>query len=180
MNRSRNAAVATLTLSLLCLLSLPAMVAPTPAKQAAPLRPAPPELHGLVTARDSVNGHRIADRDLIERIERFAAQVPAEMLAGHRPDRGVRYLAHAFASGDDAAISYGLFHEPAAALAFGCALDADLAGRCAVAAVDRVQAPYEDAPGVRCEPMGIALGAPAYEPDRCEPIDPAGSVNPAR
>lgn len=178
MKRSRNAAAATLTLSLLCLLSLLAMVAPTPAKHAAPSRPAPPDPHRLVTGQDTINGHRIEDRALIERIERIAAHAPAEALAGHRSGPGVRYLAHAFTAGDDAAISYGLFREPAAALAFGCAIDADLARRCPIAAVDRHQAAYEDVPGVRCEPMRIALGAPAYEPDRCESFESASPAQP--
>ena len=122
----------------------------------------------FVTARDTINGYGIADRAIIARIDRVAAQIPAPALAGHRSGPGVRYLAHAFQAGDDAAISYGLFHEPAAALAFGCALDADLAGECGITPVEPAQAAYEELPGVRCEPMGIALGAPAYEPDRCE------------
>jgi len=143
-----------------------------PALERAPAaRAVPPQtrLPGspFVSARDTINGERIVDPILIERIERIAAGVPSHLLAPHLPAPGVRYLAHGFGPGDDAPIFYGSFQQAAAALAFGCALDDHLADRCAPLEVSATAA-YEDPPGVRCVPLGLALGAPSYEPDRCE------------
>jgi hypothetical protein len=134
-------------------------------------KPAPPLAQKAgsrwVSQSDTINGERISDPIIIERIERIAAGVPAHLLADHPPAPGVRYLAHGFGPGDDAAIFYGLFHHAAAALAFGCALDHHLADRCDMAPVSATAA-YEEPPGVRCVPLRLALGAPSYEPDRCE------------
>jgi hypothetical protein len=142
---------------------------------AAPVEP-PGEARRFVLAGDSINGEPLRDTVLVERIERIAAAVPADLLAGASPAPQVRYLAHAFGAGDDAPIYYGLFREPAAALAFGCALDEALEAGCEpvplAAATSAPDPPvFEDAPGVLCRPMRLALGAPAYEPDRCEAGD---------
>jgi len=123
----------------------------------------------LVSNADTINGAVIVDPAIVERIERIASSVPAHLLADHRPGAQVRYLAHAFGADDDAAVSYGVFREPAAALAFGCALDDHLKAPCALVEPMAGTAAYADLPGVRCTPMRLALGAPAYEPDRCEP-----------
>lgn len=122
----------------------------------------------FVTARDTINGLRIANPEIVDRIDRIAVRVPVAVLAGNRRGKHVWYLAHAFTAGDDASIEYGVFAEPAAALAFGCARDSDLADACEMVDDIPAHSPYEDPPGVRCVPMRIALGAPAYEPDRCE------------
>ncbi len=121
----------------------------------------------FVGARDTINGERISDPAIIERIERIAAGVPSHLLARHSSAPSVRYLAHGFGAEDDAPIFYGLFEQAAAALAFGCALDDHLAERCTWAPVTAAAA-YEELPGVRCVPLRLALGASAYEPDRCE------------
>lgn len=121
----------------------------------------------FVSTRDTINGERISDPVIIERIERIAAVVPSHLLANHPPAPGVRYLAHGFGPGNDAPIFYGLFEQAAAALAFGCALDDHLAERCALIPVTAAAA-YEEPPGVRCVPLRLALGAASYEPDRCE------------
>lgn len=127
-----------------------------------------PADHRFLTAHDTINGDRIADPLVIARIERIAAGVPPQLLSGQPRGANVRYLAHAFGGTDDAAISYGIFQEPAAALAFGCALDDHLVDRCGIAALTMEHAAYENPPGVHCQPIRLALGAPAYEPDRCE------------
>lgn len=127
-----------------------------------------------ITDRDTIDGQRITDPGVIERIERIASQIPSRVLEGHRAGRGVQYLAHAFSGDDVAAVSLGVFRHPAAALAFGCALDPHFAGRCELAPVDSWQAAYGDSPGERCTPMRLAIGAPVYEPDKCEAI---GSVH---
>jgi hypothetical protein len=132
------------------------------------LHPASLQQRRVVTAGDTINGSLITDPDIIDRINHVATRIPAAMLARHYRTPGVRYLAQAFSAGDDTAVSYGLFRDPAAALAFGCALDADLSLPCEITPAGPMQSAYEDAPGVTCVPMGIALGAPAYEPDRCE------------
>ena len=122
----------------------------------------------LVTAHDTINGDRISDPALIERIERIAATVPQHLLTGNPRAMHIRYLAQGFGPGDDAPISYGIFREPAVALAFGCALDADLADRCVLTPVSAASEDNGAPPGVHCVPMRLAFGAPAYEPDRCE------------
>ena len=122
----------------------------------------------LVSSKDTINGEAITDAAVLQRIEQAAAALPAHLLADHQPGAQVRYLAHSFGSDDDAAVAYGVFREPAAALAFGCALDDHLNRPCKLVEPAAGRA-YEDVPGVRCTPMGLALGAPAYEPDRCEP-----------
>ena len=122
----------------------------------------------FVLAGDSINGERITDRALVERIERIAAAVPRDLLAGVSAEAHVRYVAHGFGGGDDAPIYYGVFREPAAALAFGCALDEHFAHACEPAPLMSRAAVYEDPPGVHCRPMRLAMGAPVYEPDRCE------------
>lgn len=124
----------------------------------------------LITDRDTIDGQDISDRDVIERIEQIASRIPLRLLEGHRPGRGVQYLAHAFSGDDVAAVSLGVFRDPAAALAFGCALDPHLAGRCELTPVDSGLPAYEGSSGERCTPMGLAVGAPVYEPDRCEAI----------
>jgi hypothetical protein len=127
-----------------------------------------PAGRSFIDARDTINGQRITDPVVIERIERIAAGVPLHLLDDAPRAAQVRYLAHAFESGDDAAISYGIFRGAAAALAFGCALDDDLVDRCELTPVAATPAAYVDGAGLRCAPMRVALGAPAYEPDRCE------------
>lgn len=122
----------------------------------------------FVTAGDTINGDRITDPALIRRIERIAAGVPSNLLSSHSRAARVRYLAQGFGAGDEAPILQGVFRDPAAALAFGCALDDDLGGDCAITAVAGGSAAYEELPGVTCVPMRLALGAAAYEPDRCE------------
>jgi hypothetical protein len=123
---------------------------------------------GFVLAGDSINGEPITDRDLVERIERIAAAVPLDLLAGEAAAPHVRYVAHGFGGGDDAPIYYGVFREPAAALAFGCALDEHFAQACEPAPLITRAASHEDPPGVHCRPVRLAMGAPVYEPDRCE------------
>jgi hypothetical protein len=130
----------------------------------------------FVRAGDTINGEPLRDAVLVGRIERIAAGLPAELLSGATAAPHVRYLAQAFGAGDDPPIYYGLFREPAAALAFGCALDEALAGGCqpvqlAAASSSVFDAAFEDPPGVQCRPMRLALGAAAYEPDRCEAVD---------
>jgi len=122
---------------------------------------------GFVTVHDTINGEGITDQFLIRRIERIAAAVPSHLLASHSSGPRVRYVAQGFGPGDDAPIFHGVFRHPAAALAFGCALDHDLGNRCDVTPVARASAAYEEFPGIRCVPMQLALGASAYEPDRC-------------
>lgn len=133
-----------------------------------PGRAAAPPGAPFVTAGDTINGDRITDRLVVDRIERIAATVPMHLLAGSRPASHVRYLAQGFGPGDDAPVFYGVFREPAAALAFGCALDDHLADACVLAPVTSLGSAGEYPPGVQCVPMGLAFGAPAYEPDRCE------------
>ena len=123
-----------------------------------------------VSRADTVNGERLADPVLAERIERIAATLPPHLLAGVGHSANSRYLAHGFGAGDDAPIFYGLFREPAAALAFGCAVDDHLADTCPVVKPSSTGSAYEDPSGVRCTPLGIALGSASYEPDRCEAI----------
>jgi hypothetical protein len=119
-------------------------------------------------AQDTVNGQPITDPVLIRRIETIAHGLPPGLLASHGRAAQVRYLAQGFEAGDDAPTSYGVFRDPAAALAFGCAMDDDLAGRCEFTPVAPSALPHDDAAGVHCVPMGLALGAAVYEPDRCE------------
>jgi hypothetical protein len=114
------------------------------------------------------------------------------VLAGQARDPRVRYLAQAFTPGDDPGLTEGWFEDPAAALAFGCAVEDDAslacgnadgyvtpAGESALAADPSGLAgasmssygavPVDGlAPGWRCEPMGVAVGAPAFEPNRCD------------
>lgn len=125
----------------------------------------------FVLPGDTINGEAIRDALIVDRIERIAASLPAELLPNPQPAPQVRYLAHAFGPGDDAPIYYGMFREPAAALAFGCALDEALAHGCESAPLAAAPPIFEDPPGVRCQPLGLALGAPVYEPDRCEAAD---------
>lgn len=122
----------------------------------------------FVTKGDTINGEFIDDPVLVQRIERLAAAIPPGLLAGTPRVSGVRYLAHGFDAGDDASISYGLFRDPAAALAFGCAIDEHLLADCGLVPVTGPRGFHEDPPGVQCQPLGLALGAAAYEPDRCE------------
>lgn len=122
----------------------------------------------FVLAGDTINGEPLTDNVIVERIERIAAAVPADLLEGVSREPHVRYLSQAFGAGDDAPVYYGMFREPAAALAFGCALDETLAGSCEPAPVAVGAIAYEDPPGVHCRPLRLALGAPVYEPDRCE------------
>ena len=128
-------------------------------------------LRRFVLAGDTVNGEPLTDLALIERIERIAASVPANLLVGASRAPHVRYLSHASGAGDDAAVYYGMFREPAAALVFGCALDGSLESRCTPAPLVADAAAYEDPPGVSCRPMRLALGASIHEPDRCEAMD---------
>ena len=125
----------------------------------------------FVLPGDTINGEHIGDALIVGRIERIAATLPAELLADAPRAPHVRYLAHAFGAGDDAPNYYGMFREPAAALAFGCALDEALARGCEPVPLGAAPAALEDPPGVHCRPMGLALGAPVYEPDRCEALD---------
>ena len=125
----------------------------------------------FVLPGDTINGEHIRDALVVGRIERIAAGLPAELLADAPRAPHVRYLAHAFGAGDDAPIYYGMFREPAAALAFGCALDEALARGCEPAPLAAASSALEDPPGVHCRPMGLALGAAVYEPDRCEAVD---------
>jgi hypothetical protein len=125
----------------------------------------------FVLPGDTINGEPLGDAVIVDRIEQIAAALPAELLAGASRAPHVRYLAHAFGGGDDAPIYYGMFHEPAAALAFGCAIDEALAHGCEPAPLAAASSSSEDPPGVHCRPMRLALGAPVYEPDRCEAVD---------
>lgn len=141
------------------------------APSAPPAPPIPPAARAspiFLSAQDTINGERISDPLLIQRIERIAAGLPARRLGSHQRAPRVRYLAQGFGRGDDAQIFYGVFREPAAALAFGCAVDDDLSDRCDITPVAQAAAGYDDDTGLHCEPMRLALGAAAYEPDRCE------------
>ncbi len=135
---------------------------------------------------DTVDGHAALDATLIERMKQVAARIPPAVLAGQARDPRVRYVAQAFTPGDDPGIAEGWFEDPAAALAFGCAMDdaASLAcnpvggeftlatvpsGPAAMGASSHDGLPSGDfAPGWRCRPLGVAIGSPAFEPDRCE------------
>ena len=139
-----------------------------PAEATAHAAPSGAGIRRFVLVGDTINGEPIADPVIVERIERVAASVPAELLAGASRAPHVRYAAHAFGASDDAPIYYGVFRDPAAALAFGCALDDIFAAACEPAPVMAIAAAYEDPPGVQCRPMRVALGTSAYEPDRCE------------
>jgi hypothetical protein len=133
-----------------------------------PAPTAAPETGRRVTARDTINGQAISDPVIVQRIERIAAALPAETLASIPQVAHVWYLAHGFGPGDDAPIFYGAFQAPAAALAFGCAIEGRAVGACSLSPVAPAASTYEDPPGVRCTPLRLAFGAPAYEPDRCE------------
>ena len=118
---------------------------------------------------DTINGEQLTDRTLAQRIEQIAAGIPSHLLADHPRGARIRYLAQSFGAGDDAPIFHGVFRDPAAALAFGCALDEDLSNRCGITPPAEGSTVFEEeVPGVHCEPMRLALGAPAYEPDRCQ------------
>jgi len=127
----------------------------------------PKSTTAFVTVHDTVNGEGITDPFLIRRIEQIAAAVPSHLLAPYSLGVRVRYVAQGFGAGDDAPIFQGVFRHPAAALAFGCALDDDLVNRCDLTPVAVKSVAYEEVPGIRCVPMHLALGASAYEPDRC-------------
>jgi hypothetical protein len=146
----------------------PALPGAAAAKPASEPASRPVTSRGFVLAGDSINGEPITDRALVERIERIAAAVPLDLLAGEPAATHVRYVAHGFGDGDDAPIYYGVFREPAAALAFGCALDEHFAQACEPVPLMTRAAAYEDPPGIHCRPMRLAMGAPVYEPDRCE------------
>jgi len=125
--------------------------------------------HSHITPDDTINGEQLTDRSLAERIEQIAAGIPSHLLADYPRGARIRYLAQSFGAGDDAPIFHGVFRDPAAALAFGCALDEDLSNRCGITPPVEGSAVFEEeVPGVYCEPMRLALGAPAYEPDRCD------------
>ena len=139
-----------------------------PAQATAHVVPTGTAIRRFVLMGDTINGEPITDPVVVGRIERVAASVPAELLAGASRAPHVRYAAQAFGASDDAPIYYGVFRDPTAALAFGCALDDIFAAACEPAPVVAAASAYEDPPGVQCRPMRVALGAPAYEPDRCE------------
>lgn len=122
----------------------------------------------FVLAGDTINGEPLVDAMIVQRIERIAASVPADLLSVVSREPHVRYMSQAFGASDDAPVYYGVFREPAAALAFGCALDEALDSDCKPVPLLAGAVAYEDPPGVQCQPMRIALGAPVYEPDRCE------------
>jgi hypothetical protein len=83
-----------------------------------------------------------------------------------------------FTAGDDPGMSEGWFEDPRAALAFGCAMDEEIGSECgrtedtarllALPTAESEAVPEASTSGRRCRPIGIALGAPAFEPDRCE------------
>lgn len=155
---------------------------------------------GFVGIRDTIDGNAVTDPALIERIERVAAGIPETSVAGLPRGPGVRYLAQGFTAGDDPGLTEGWFEDPAAALAFGCALDDETEQACdfsdalpathafesagspgdgipvtdgvADGVADRLAdtgaGPGRLLPGWRCQPLGMAIGAPAFEPDRCE------------
>ena len=118
-------------------------------------------------------------------MKQVAARIPPAMLAGQVRDPRVRYVAQAFTPRDDPGLTEGWFEDPAAALAFGCAVDrggslACLAARgdpeltqiaSGIAGADQPAydaVPFEDlAPGWRCRRLGVAVGSPVFEPDRC-------------
>ncbi|MGE0800140.1 MAG: hypothetical protein AB7G13_35270 [Lautropia sp.] len=156
--------------------------APVPVAIPAPLVPA--IRFDYVSPRDTIDGEPIRDPALIDRIERLAqslrerlAAIPAVAAeAQTEPRRGVVYLTLAGASEHDGTVEYGAFAHPLAALAFGCARDPAFAdGECApiVAAppVAVLPAVAIELPGLACTPLGIALGAPSYEPERCRVTD---------
>jgi hypothetical protein len=146
----------------------------------------------LLGSGDTIDGHPILDDAFIERMQQVATRIPPSLLAGKAKDPRIRYLAQAFTPGDDPGLSEGWFEDPAAALAFGCAVDDDASVACATAdgipelTVDAGLAadptglggaslstyggvPVDDpAPGWRCSRLGVAIGAPAFEPDRCD------------
>jgi hypothetical protein len=105
---------------------------------------------------------------VVARIERVAASLPPGLLALQPRSPAIRYVAQAFGGGDQAPVFSAVFADPAAALAFGCALEEDLAYPCEIVPATVAPQPYEVIPGVRCVPMRLAVGAAAFEPDRCE------------
>jgi hypothetical protein len=150
-----------------------------PASAALPAR-APGTSRGFVAAGDTINGQIIGDPVIVERIERIAAALPADLLAKLPHAGQARYLAHGFGPGDDAPIYYGVFKAPAAALAFGCAVEDLPVDACKASPLPppslaspatpagAATGPYQDASAMQCTPLRLAFGAPAYEPDRCE------------
>ena len=154
---------------------------PETALALAPLRLA--EMPGL---GDSIDGQPIMDAAFVERLKQVAARIPPGVLMDQSRDLRVRYLAQAFTPGDDPGLVEGWFQDPAAALAFGCALDDDASLACGPGSAELplaepvshpappaapslgTLAPAELVPGWHCRPLGIAVGSPAFEPDRCE------------
>ncbi len=173
---SSNAAVPRASLSV-ATVSPPASVSP-----AAAILPAA----GMLGRGDTIDGHPVLDATFIERMEQLAARIPPAVLEGQARDPRVRYLAQAFTSGDDPGLTEGWFEDPAAALAFGCAMDDAASPGCGLGSTDSALAPLSSgpaamdappfgrapsgdvAPGWRCRPLGVAIGSPVFEPDRCE------------
>jgi hypothetical protein len=146
----------------------------------------------LLGSGDTIDGHPILDNAFIERMQQVATLIPPTVLADKAKDPRVRYLAQAFTPGDDPGLTEGWFEDPAAALAFGCAVEDDASPACVNAdgnpelGVDSGLAadppglggdslstyggvPSDDlAPGWRCSRLGVAIGAPVFEPDRCD------------
>ncbi len=99
-----------------------------PSKAASPRNPLP--AMSMLGHRDTIDGHAVLDDTFIGRMALVAARIPPAVLAGQAQDPRVRYLAQAFTPGDDPGLTEGWFEDPAAALAFGCAIDADLEPTC--------------------------------------------------
>lgn len=147
------------------------------ATTARPELPAPFKV-ALLGHGDTIDGHPVVDSAFIARIERFAARIPQDVLSDRPRDARIRYVAQAFTPGDDPGLTEGWFQDPAAALAFGCAVDDDASLACQAAgedflfvadAVDSPDMSADDrAPGWRCRPLGLAIGSPAFEPARCD------------
>lgn len=173
--------------------TLALLVAPSSPDDRADRRPlqvaSPPDPLPAVSLpghRDTVDGHPLVDATFIERMKQVAARIPPTVLDGHARGPGVRYLAQAFTPGDDPGLAEGWFEDPAAALAFGCAMEDAASLACSpageelalaalpsgAAAMDVSShgelAPGGFAPGWRCRPLGAAFGSPAFEPERCE------------
>ena len=155
-----------------------------PWEAASPLNPLP--AMSMPGNGDTVDGHAIVDATFIERLQQVAARIPPAVLADQSRGPRVRYLAQAFTPGDDPGLAEGWFEDPGAALAFGCAMEDAASLACSPAgeelALQTLPAeaaamdvsslgalpPGSFSPGWRCRPLGVAIGSPAFEPDRCE------------
>jgi hypothetical protein len=159
--------------------------APSPAASLLSPLPAAMPARAMLGHGDTIDGQTVVDGIFIERMKQVAARIPPAVLAGHSRDPRVRYLAQAFTPGDDPGLTEGWFEDPMAALAFGCAMEDAASLACSLAGDELALATMPSgagamdassqgalsgdvAPGWRCRPLGVAIGSPAFEPERCE------------